>query len=250
MEYTALPKTIELDWERFYTEYPDVYDRFAVSSIEAIKYIVGRFGLQDKEILDVGSGTGISTYEIARYARKVTGIEPWKQMREYAESKRKPEHQNVEFLDYAAESDDMNFADESFDAIISIYAFPFWFVEEPERGYDLAKKFVLKARQLLKEKGVMITVGNSTGWEAGEITSHVLPEADYAEVNNRFMEGYLGFAYEDVTVKVDYGTVENMLATYGFIFGSKALEHIEKNAISQIDWKLRVHYIYKYSVDG
>lgn len=239
------PMTIELNWERFYSEYPDVYDRFAVSSIEAIKYIVRRYGLKDKVILDVGSGTGISTYEIAKHACEVIGIEPWKEMREYAKAKKRDEHQNVKFLNYAAESVDLKFEEGYFDAIISIYAFPFWFVEDPEKGYQYAKDFLVKAQEFLKKTGVTVIVGNSTGWEAGEITSQVLPGVDYAEVNNRFMEEYLGFDYEDVIVKVDYGTVENMIETYGFIFGRRAIEYIRENRIRQIDWKLRVHYMYK-----
>ncbi len=163
---TRQPTTIELNWERFYTEYSDVYDKFAVSSIEAVKFIEKRFGLHNKVILDVGSGTGVSTYEMSKYAHEIIGIEPWKQMREYAESKRTNEHQNVKFLEYAAESEELDFENNYFDAIISIFAFPFWFVEDPENGYQHAKRFMVKAKQLLKDTGVIIVAGNSTGWEA------------------------------------------------------------------------------------
>ncbi|MCJ7771171.1 class I SAM-dependent methyltransferase [Candidatus Bathyarchaeota archaeon] len=42
------------------------------------------FNLRDKIVADVGSGTGLSTFDLAKYARHVVGIEPEDSMRNLA----------------------------------------------------------------------------------------------------------------------------------------------------------------------
>ena len=101
------------------------------------------------------------------------------------------------------------------------------------------------SKKLLRRNGVIAIINGANGWEAGEITKNILPNVNYAEKQNKFMENTLGFKYEDVIVKTDYGTTENMIDTYGFIFGYKAINYIKENNISKIDWKLRVHFIEK-----
>lgn len=52
-----------------------------------------------------------------------------------------------------------------------------------------------------------------------------------------------GFSYEDFETIQEYSTVENIVATYGFIFGYKAIEHLKATGKTSIRWTIRMHYL-------
>jgi tRNA G46 methylase TrmB len=72
-----IPETIENQWDIFYRDYPEIYDRWSriVKRPTAVEIINQHFPLVGKTILDIGSGTGLSTFELARYAHLVFGVE-------------------------------------------------------------------------------------------------------------------------------------------------------------------------------
>jgi hypothetical protein len=39
----------------------------------------------------------------------------------------------------------------------------------------------------------------------------------------------------------EYGTIENIVNIYGFIFGRKAIEHIKRENKTAVRWKYRVY---------
>jgi hypothetical protein len=51
-----------------------------------------------------------------------------------------------------------------------------------------------------------------------------------------------GYDFFDYFATQDYGTVENAVETYGFIFGRNTIEHIAEHDKTVITWKLRIHY--------
>lgn len=67
----AKPETIEGDWDRFYLEFPDVYDRFAVTTPPLVAAAHALVDFTDKVVIDAGSGTGKSTFELAKHARSI-----------------------------------------------------------------------------------------------------------------------------------------------------------------------------------
>ena len=121
-----IPETIDNDWDRFYLEYPDIYDRFANTTPPVVAAAHDLVDFTDKVVIDAGSGTGKSTFELAKHARFVFGLEPWEPMRAFAEQRL---HElglpNVAFVDAAAP--DLPFADQSADALVSVYSFPWHF---------------------------------------------------------------------------------------------------------------------------
>jgi hypothetical protein len=64
MKSTERPETIENRWDILYRDYPEVYDEFASVPYSKIEVDVIRkmFGLRDKTVADIGSGSGISTF--------------------------------------------------------------------------------------------------------------------------------------------------------------------------------------------
>ena len=55
MERSTRPATIEGDWDRFYVEVPDIYDRFARSTPPAVAAIHKRYDVGGKVVIDAGA---------------------------------------------------------------------------------------------------------------------------------------------------------------------------------------------------
>jgi hypothetical protein len=51
-----------------------------------------------------------------------------------------------------------------------------------------------------------------------------------------------GFRFRDITIVADYGSVEEAVATYGFIFGDKAIDYLLDHQTSRLQWTLRIYY--------
>ena len=248
MTASARPETIDGDWDRFYLEFPDVYDRFAVSGPPTVTAVHELFEFAGKVLVDAGSGTGKSTFELARYARFVVGLEPWDPMRQFAARKlRSLGLRNVAFVRGAVEG--MPFAPHSVDAIVSFAGFPFWFVDAGEHGRMLGERFVADANRIVRPGGYVIACGGAPGWEMGEPTPILRPGAGEVERVHDYIGGRmhdfmtaLGVEYRDLFVEGDYGSVREAVETYGFIYGRKAIDYLIANNKHSIRWKVRVHY--------
>lgn len=81
-----LPLTIENRWDISYRDFPEIYDEFAAvpKDPQPLKVLMDRFDFRDKVIADIGSGSGLSSFEFAKVAKKVIGIEIEDAMRELA----------------------------------------------------------------------------------------------------------------------------------------------------------------------
>jgi protein-L-isoaspartate O-methyltransferase len=82
------PKTIENRWDILYKEYPEVYDEFASVPYEpdwvALLGRILKIDWSGKTVVDVGSGSGLSTSSLAKRSKFVIGVEPDDAMRELA----------------------------------------------------------------------------------------------------------------------------------------------------------------------
>jgi SAM-dependent methyltransferase len=237
-----IPETIDNDWVRFYREYPDIYDRFAITTPPVVDAAHDLVDFTDTVVIDAGSGTGKSTFALAKYARFVYGVEPWEPMRIFAEQRlREIDLSNVTFIDTAAPN--LPFVDQSADALVSFYAFPwhFPFLGEPE-GRDLGERYLAEAKRVLRPGSYVIATDNAPGWYGGELAALLLPGLDGGERNRDTYMQRLGFAYQDIEVDADYGSVEEAVATYGFIYGRKAIDYLVAHNKQSILWRPRLYY--------
>ena len=233
------PETIEQDWDRFYRDFPEVYHRFALSSDHAVDAIAEMFGLDGLVVLDVGSGTGRSTLELARKAKFVVGLEPWIEMRSFSiDQKARSGVENVAFVNSVAEQ--IPIRPDSVDVVVSVYGFPFWFVEAGARGRALAEGFMRDAVTATRPGGSIVAVNTATAWRREELRSRE-PIPDDAYKLDEFMTK-LGFESRDFDCVLDYGSPEEAAATYGFIYGRRAIDYIRRHEKATLEWRLRVHY--------
>ncbi len=220
-----------LDFWNHYTEFADIYDRFALSSVKAVDELDRLFGFGGTRVLNIGSGTGRDSLVIARTAREVVGIEPSPDMREYAIAKQRAFGvTNVAFVDGVAE-DLGAFADGSFDRAVSIHAAPF--------PWDAEDAAVREALRVVRRGGHVAIVSTTPGWRMDHERTTAPPPAVPPDFLEQHLRPY-GFAPHDAVVELDYGSVAEALATWGCIYGEQAIDHLLDRQTSVLSWSLRI----------
>ena len=144
--------TIEQDWPRMYTEFCDVYDRFAErewSNSVVYPTIAELVGLDGKAVVDIGAGTGRSSLEFAKYARKVVAVEPQAAMRSVAAKNfERADTANVELVQ--GSGDRLPLAPRAFDVAACVMSVAF--VALPG------------ARELVRETATTVKPQAATSW--------------------------------------------------------------------------------------
>jgi ubiquinone/menaquinone biosynthesis C-methylase UbiE len=231
--HRGFPTPVGSFWHS-YTDFPELYDRFALATLEAAKKVHELIDFRGARVLDIASGTGRNAFEHAKRARSVVGIEPFETMRDFATARAGARGvTNVEFRDGIAEDLSM-FGDDSFDVAVSMYGAPF--------PWDTNDSFVRGCERVVRGGGHIIVVVTTPGWRAAYARSPAVPfgnpEAEQA-VDHRLKE--LGFSIQDFAVDLDYGTEQEALETFGFIYGPAAIDHILDNKTSHQEWAVRAY---------
>jgi ubiquinone/menaquinone biosynthesis C-methylase UbiE len=229
------PESLEGDWNRLYSEFPDVYAAWARirHEPEPIDVITERWPFTGATMIDVGSGSGASTFELAEHAAQVIGIEPNPAMRALAEQHAAAAGvQNVAFAPGSAEA--LPCADAAAD-IVACITTSFWPAEE------VVPAFVAEAERVLRPGATVIVLNTPPGWYGGDFHDIVTGDPDYEEAVDALFAA-AGFGYFDFETVQDYGTPERAVETYGFIFGSRAIEQLSQRRQSRISWRWRVRH--------
>ena len=227
------PESIENRWDILYRDYPEVYEAFSNTPYHPTIYeqLPGIIDLRGKRIVDVGAGTGSSSLALARFARQVIGIEREAAMLRQAQEKmQRTEAHRVTFLSGDALA--LPLADNSVDLVtgITLALYP------PEQYRDFIREGLRVA------KGPVVYLGIPPGWYGGDLYE-VIDDAEKVDdqVDRIFIEEFQ-FAYQDIFSNQEYGTVEHIVSTYGFIFGKKTIEYLKRENKTTILWKFRVYW--------
>ena len=227
------PESIENRWDILYRDYPEVYEAFSNTPYHppVFEQLTGIIDLHGKSIADVGAGTGSSSLALARSARQVIGIEREPAMlRQAREKLQGTAEQRVTFLSGDALA--LPLADDSVDLVtgITLALYP------PEQYRDFIREGLRVA------KGPLVYLGIPPGWYGGDLYE-VIEDAEKVddEVDRIFIEEFQ-FAYQDFFSEQEYGTIEHIVSTYGFIFGKKAIEYLKRENKTAIRWKFRVYW--------
>jgi ubiquinone/menaquinone biosynthesis C-methylase UbiE len=123
-------------------------------------------------------------------------------------------------------------ADDSVDLVtgITLALYP------PEQYRDFIREGLRVA------KGSVVYLGIPPGWYGGDLYE-VIEDVEKVDdtVDRIFIEEFR-FAYQDIFSVQEYGTVDHIVSTYGFIFGKKAIEYLKKENKTSIRWKFRVYW--------
>jgi ubiquinone/menaquinone biosynthesis C-methylase UbiE len=168
------PLTIENRWDILYVDYPEVYDAFAsvLKKPTMIDIMKNHFDLHDKTILDIGSGSGESSFQLSTISRHVIGLEIEDNMRQIAEQKAKElKITNVSF--HKGTALDISLPDQSVDASIAI-TLPL-FIEDEIRTY------IREAIRVTKTGGYIINLGIAPFCYGGDLAEVILGESKVTE---------------------------------------------------------------------
>ncbi len=227
------PISIENRWDILYRDYPEVYEAFSETPYDPTIYeqLPAVIDLQGKIIADVGAGTGSSSLALARFARQVIGIEREPAMLRLALEKGSAGGtRRVTFLSGDALA--LPLANASVDVVtgITLAIYP------PEQYRDFINEGLRVARDQV------VYLGIPPGWYGGEL-AHIIDDKDEgASVIERIFLNECNFTYEDIYSVQEYGTVEHIVATYGFIFGQKVIDYLRKEKMTSIRWKFRMYF--------
>ncbi len=221
------PETIENRWDILYRDYPEIYDAFASFPYHPrwVDVVNRAFPLAGKTVVDTGSGTGKSSFALAEYAARVIGVEPEAAMRAVAEQALANRRlDNVAFLEGSAAA--IPLPDASVDMATAITA-----------SMDIPE-----ALRVLKPGGLILQLDIASDGYGGELNQIINnPTPEVAEGNRRLVEE-LGFSRLTFDAVQEYGSTKNIVRTYGFIFGRKAIDHLKRTGQTSIRWRFYVHY--------
>jgi len=234
----ARPESIENDWDVLYRDYADVYDRFAaVPKTPTWSEVVGeRFDLRGKCVLDVGTGSGRSIARLAPRAGEVIGLDIEAAMLAVARTNLVSIGlEGVRLV--AGDSAQLPLVTDSVDAVTAITLASLYY-------YEPTVAFCREAERVARPGGVVITVNIAPRWYGGELAEVVLgmPRSEMQPTEREAALADCGFEWFDYFSVADYGSVEDTVATYGFIFGRRAIARIRDEGIHSVRWKTRVHY--------
>ncbi|MFT3890703.1 MAG: class I SAM-dependent methyltransferase [Anaerolineales bacterium] len=227
------PESIENRWDILYRDYPEVYEAFSSVPYHPTVYdqLQEIIGLHGKSIADVGAGTGSSSLALARSAQQVVGIEREPAMLRQAQQKAQDDA-SAQTLFVSGDARALPLAEDAVDLVtgITLALYP------PEQYRDFIHEGLRAA------KGAVIYVGISPGWYGGDLHD-VIENVEKVddEVDRIFLEEFR-FVYQDIFSEQEYGTIEHIISTYGFIFGKKAIEYLKREKKTTIRWKFRVYW--------
>jgi ubiquinone/menaquinone biosynthesis C-methylase UbiE len=229
------PATIDNRWDILYREYPEAYDAFASIPHEpnTLRWLTDTVPLTGKTVVDVGAGTGKSTFQLAQAAQTVIGVEPEEAMRQVAiTNAERLAVANVQFV--AGNIHSLPLEDHSVDAVVAMTT---TFYPPTE-----VIAFTHEAERVLRPTGWLVISEIAPGWYGGEleeVIGHPVPEI--AE-KDRILRADLGFMFKDWDIIHDYGTADNAIRIYGFIFGPKAIAYLEQTGRTTIRFRMRGYF--------
>ncbi len=184
-----------------------------------------RFDIVGRTVLDIGAGGGQSALPLARYAAQVIGVEPEAAMRAVAEQAARDQGvANVSFLAGSAEA--IPLSDGAVDVVTAI----------------TAPLVVGEALRVVRRPGLLLQVGIAPHWYGGELDAIIQDPAPGLAAGTRDLTERHGFSVVDFDSVQDYGAQDNILRTYGFIFGHRAITHLKQTGQTTIRWRFRIHY--------
>ena len=231
------PLTIENRWDIMYRDFPEKYDEFATIgwNHKEENQIYNKFNFNEKQVADIGSGSGKSTFLLAPYAKFVIGIEPEKSMRDLAIKKVKEKGiANIRFIEGAAENIPLPYNSVDYVSAITTVMNP------PD---EVIPRFIEEAERVVKPGGTIIYKGVTPGWYGGEL-DHIIQD-QWAIENDPIADNEwnkAGFSFEDYQVIQDYGTLDKIIDVYGFIFGLSVIEFLRKHRKTTITWSYRWYF--------
>lgn len=242
-EHNPVPRYFDFDW--LSSRHPDLYHKFALSSVGLMDELDKLVDLTGLEVIDIGAGTGRSSMGAARKANKVTAIDPYESVLFLGRAL--ASQAGFENIDYIrADCAHLPLPDNSFDA--SIHA---WAIIDYQEAY-----------RVLKPGGYLIDLLPAPGALCGELTpvlAEVYPQivteiapADQLDASCPDSDSVLQddmwngvpviapIPIHDFTYVTDYADHCEAAAMIGRLYGPQAKQYMLDEQKSTLSWRLRI----------
>ena len=238
------PGYYQFDW--ISARHPDLYHKYAITSVGLIEQFVRLVDLTDLEVLDVGAGTGHSTIGAARKARHVTAVDAYRAVVDFGRAAvRDAGLSNVTY--HVGDRSRLPVPDDSIDVVTCVWA---------ELDFR-------EAARVLKHGGILAVLGPAPGNPKGELTATFATafslSGDIAPIDQLeptrppestvidrdewggvpILDGIHRYEFSYVA---DYGTVENAAAIHGRILGPAVANYLIERTQATIRWRLLCEY--------
>ena len=242
-ERNPIPGYFQFDW--LSARHPDLYHKFALSSVGFVNELNKLVDLTGLEVMDICAGTGRSTMGAAQKAKRVTAIDAYESVLSFGSK-----------LAYRAGSENVNYIvgdcahlplpDNAMDAAICVWAV----VSYPE------------AYRVLKPGGYLIDLVPAPGALCGELTCALAdvypdlitaiapahqfdpscPDSDSVIQDSTYsgVPVVPPILVHDFTYVADYGDCSEAAAIVGRLYGSKAKRYMLEKQKSILSWRLRI----------
>ena len=234
--------TIDNDWEKLAADHPDIYERYANAPNDgaldkAMREIVS---FENKLVLDMGAGTGQYAFGFVDEAYRILGMEADEALLDF-DSQVIAEKGYTNIIPFYGLANDLPINDDMIDIALAVTVAP-W-DQDPIIRMGLRQRMVEETLRVLKPGGVFIVVTVPEGAYGGELAPIIFDDPNQLPNNSdwdvQLIEDF-GFEYKEVESVSDYGSVENAVATYGFIFGRNAISHLLARQQQTITWRYRL----------
>ncbi len=236
-EENPIPGYFEFDW--LSGRFPDLYHEFALSSIGLVTKLHTLIDFSNMTVLDVGAGTGRSSIELSKKAKKVHSTDVYRSVIDFA--KNEIQRLGIKNIEYTyGDRDHLPFDDNSFDAVIFSWA---------EVNHH-------EAYRVLKHHGYVIQMAAIPEALCGEITDYI-----HGTANNdphMFLPHYPDVVeHQDSTVFSNislvnsvivhrftylskYSSVDELAAIAGRLYGPRAKRYFIERQQDTFAWRLEI----------
>lgn len=238
------PGYFEFDW--LSARFPDLYDRFAVSTNVAMEELCRVVDLEGLVVADIGAGTGRSAIAAAKVAREVFAFDAYRSVFDFGRNAAEEAGAaNVRYV--LADRSSLPIGDCSVDAVLAVHS-----ELDPREAY-----------RVLKPDGVLVRLTTAPGALMGELTPVLASDHErtgFVAPAEMFHAGYPpedtrlevpdwngaavsgGIGIHDFTVVADYGSASEAAAVLGRFYGPAAARYICERRQTTLAWRYRVRH--------
>jgi SAM-dependent methyltransferase len=237
-EQEVVPDPGYFEFDDIIEKLPDLYHRFALSSVGGIEGLHRFFDLRGSVVLDIGAGTGRSSIALAKKASQVIALELKPAVTAFAVGQAAAaDISNIAYVQ--GSSGAIPLKDDSVDHAVTAWS-------EIDHG---------EAQRVTRRGGYVFQIGPGPANMCGELTWLLAgaygiqrpgnPTADDAwfgdETSPR--EGLMGgVGYRDVDFDADYGSVDEAAEIWGRIYGPTAAAYLRDRRKSKVRYRLRISF--------
>jgi SAM-dependent methyltransferase len=242
-ERRPVPFYFDFDW--LSARHPDLYHRFALSTVGLMAELDRLVDLSGLDVIDVGAGTGRSAFAATRRAKTVTAVDIYEAVVLFGmEQVRQAGLRNIAYA--RGDREALPFSGSSFDVLLNSWA-------------ELS---LTEAYRVVKPGGYLIRLGAPLEALCGELTAtlageypHLIQEvapqewfdAGCPERDTLFDEtSWNGLPVipptlqHEFTYISEYGDSQEAAAIFGRLYGPKARRYFLDRQQSQFAWRLRI----------